>query len=162
MNTPQPPENIRTPSQVDALPAPQTGEIARAVQVLLEHGTIVDAADRRIIAGSLEFLNAPTQNLPDIERHASAIGEVMCGYDMQGAVPPSEVDALNRHLQTLLCQAHMSNARTGLALVPCDPERVRYSARFAVDIATTFSKGYHDDTLLKQALALQEQVEQLK
>lgn len=160
MDTPNSAEAIRTPSVVGALPALQTGEIAAAIRALLAGETIKDAGDRRHIEEALAFVNAPTQDLSDIERHASSVGEVCGGYFMQGAEPPPEVDALNKHCQMLLCWHYLSDAEAQLAQVPRDPAKIAYSVGFAMDIATTVSKQYHDDSLLKEARALQEKVEQ--
>lgn len=160
MNTPDPIKEQPALSVAEAVPAPQTGEITAAIQELLAGGTIADE-DKRHIAEALEFMNAPTQSLPDIARHASSIGEVLGGYYMQGAEPPPEVDALNRHFQMLLCQCHMNNAATGLEQVPLNLPEIRHAVQFALDIAKTFAKGYHDDSLLKQTLALMARIEQL-
>lgn len=160
MNTPRLPEEPSTPSAPDALSEPQTGTVTAAIRTLLSDEKIQDAGDRRHIAEALAFMETPTQNLPDIARHASSIGEVMSGYDMQGAEPPPEIDALNGHFQSLLFRAYLRDAEMKLTQEPRNPAGGLHALRFALDIAKTFSKGYHDDTLLHQAHALQQRVGQ--
>ncbi|MDD4287923.1 MAG: hypothetical protein PHO20_04770 [Candidatus Peribacteraceae bacterium] len=160
MDTPRLPEENPKPLTGNAVPEPQTGIVTAAIRTLLADEKIRDEGDRRHIAEALAFMETSTQNLPDVARHASSIGEVMGGYDMQGAEPPPEIDALNRHFQTLLFRAYLGDAEMKLTQAPRDPEGGQHVLRFALDIAKTFFKGYHDDTLLHQALALQQRVGQ--
>jgi len=156
MSTLQPTEDPLVPSKKDALPKPQTGAVVAAIRALLSGETIVDANDRRSIADAVAFLDAPTHNLPDLARHASSIGELMA----YGLSDPS-VDALNMHLQMLLCVHHIAAAEQGLAQVPPDLEGVRHSVTCALDFSSSYFKDNNDDSFLNQARALQARLEQL-
>ncbi len=155
MSTPDSPKEIGPLFSSDTLPAPQTGEITAAIRALLGQVPIEDPGDRKLMEEALTFLDAPTNNLSDIQRIAEAIGEAMA----YGQVHPS-FDALNRKFQELLFQYYFGDAVMKLAQEPRDFAGGQHSLTFALDIARTFSKGYGDGTLLDQALALQQKVGQ--
>jgi hypothetical protein len=156
MNTPDPIKEQPVLSAAEAVPALQTGEATAAIRTLLGKEQIEDPGDRKLMEEALAFLDAPTNNLSDIQRIAEAIGEAMA----YGQEHPS-FDALNRRFQTLLFQYYLDDATTQLTREPRDLAAGQHALTFALDIAKTFSKGYLDDSLLKQALALKTQVERL-
>lgn len=155
------PEEIPTSLTPNALPEPQKRDVAAAVKALLQHGTIENATDRRLIAEATAFIETPTENLSDIMRYTSNIGEVLSGYMMQGAEAPPEVDALHGHLHALLCQYHIRSVRTELKQAAPDFPRIQDSMRLALGFAKILSKGYRDDSLLQEVQELQRNIDLL-
>lgn len=156
MKTPDSADKVPTQSTSDTTPKPETETVAGAVRALLQHGTIEDATDRRLVAEATAFIEAPTGNLSDIVKHLSNIGEVLGGYMMQGADAPPQVDAMHAHLLGLQCQYHIAAVKAELKQASPDLSKIQRSLFLASEPAKNLSKGYKDDTLLKE-LQLMEQ-----
>ncbi len=139
----------------DDLPALDAKGVADAVRLLLSEGKITDATDVRLLTGALGFIDAPTEDIDEIGKHASNVGEVQGGYYQQGAEPPAEIDALDRLMQTYLCEYYLRTAKAEFTRTPLDIEKLKHAVSFAMDVAKTFKKRTGDATLLAYAESLQ-------
>lgn len=141
----------------------QPTEIISATRALVFNIDSVESdIDKRIIAAAIAFLDAPTEDLSDIRKHAEAVGEVMSGYFMNGSEPPQEIDELNGRLQILLCMYYVNLAKRLIAEKSDDLEAVQFAMRFALDIARTYIKGYPNNAVFQEAIGMQLRIEDKK
>lgn len=81
----------------------RTKNILGAVAALLERGAVEDEVDRKILKRIIAFIENPTEDLSDIMGHTTSVGQVLSGYEMQGAQSPPEIDAMHGYLVALQC-----------------------------------------------------------
>ncbi len=126
----------------------RTRDILAAAAVLLERGDIEDEAYRKTVVKAAAFIENPTENLPDIMIHTVDIGQVLGGYEMQGAEFPPEIDAMSGHLHALQFINRIRFIEEKLAQGSTDSPEFTRAMALALDWATTISKAYHDNTFL--------------
>jgi len=138
----------------------KTGSILGNLTALLESGAIENEVDRKYMKNAAAFIEKPTENLADIDGHLINIGEVLCGYDMQGMDPPAAIDAMSAHLRALRCINRMGFIEAALENGTASSSNIKEAMTMAVDEATTLAKKVHkDDSLLNPVNELKERAE---
>lgn len=163
MSTPDTPELMPALTSPAAPTSVDTSSTVAAIQALLSSGKITDPTDKRILEGATSFLRSLTgaEDISEITKHASAVAEVIAGYDMQGQEVPSEIDAGYLKLTILQCQFHINIVKAELQKTLPDKTKMQHPMVLALDVAKVLAKGYKDDSFLKEVQALQTQIDQL-
>ncbi|MEQ1849876.1 MAG: hypothetical protein ABL890_04790 [Candidatus Peribacteraceae bacterium] len=127
---------------------------SQLVSLVSQQIRLLCKSDKMWIEEAIAFLDAPTELVSDIERHASNIGEVLAGYMQQGEDFPPEIDALHCQLSSLLYRHYVTSFKTESGKHPCRTEKVKLAYSYALDIAKALSRGYQDDSFLKEVESL--------
>jgi hypothetical protein len=161
MNTPEAPEPDPTPSAPSSHVG--TGAIGKAIQGLLFSDTLTDPTDQRIVGEATRFLESSTgaDALSDITKHASAVAEVMSGFDMRGEDVPRAIDAVYLQLTVLEYRHHINALKAELAKSSPDKATIQRPMRLALGVAKILAKGYADASYITEVQALQQQIAQL-
>jgi len=137
----------------------QTGKISGDVSALLQRDAIKNKTDRKLVSEAKAFLENPSENLEKIMKHTTQIGQVLAGYEAQGAVLPPEIDAMHGYLLTLQCVNRIHFVEKELDSWFPSTKKMKIAMTQALDWATILSrKGYKDGTFLTAVNALQERV----
>lgn len=127
----------------------QTKKVSTDVASLIERGAVADETDKKLLGEAATFIQNPTEKLEDIMSHTSNIGQVLSGYEMQGADAPDEIYAMNSYLVALQCINQIDFVETALEQGSSDAEKIQYALASALDWATILSRGWSkDDSLL--------------
>jgi hypothetical protein len=161
MNSPEIPESDPIPSAPTA--NVDTGAIGKAIQVLLSSNILTDPTDKRIIGEATQFLesSAEPDNLSEITKQASAVAEVMSGFDMQGIAVPRAIDFIYLKLTVLEYRHHVNTVKVELAKSSPDKVVMQQPMRLALGVAKILAKGYENASYLTEVQALQLQIDQL-
>lgn len=134
--------------------------IAR-ITSLLERGPL-DEIDKTTIEAAVAFIENPSENLAEIQKHTIRIGEVAAGYMMQGENAPAEIDDLEAYLFSLQCMNRIKFIEEEMSrAVIINPSEITEAITLALDWATTLSKGYNDSSMLDEVQALLLRLEKL-
>lgn len=133
----------------------KTGTILEEIAALLEGGTIRDETDRRTVAEAAAFIENPTENLSDIMKHTTHIGQLLGDYMVQGIDAPGEIDAMHAYLLSLQCINRINFVEAELEKGSADSSEINQAMVLALDWATILSRGYSDTTLLNAVNELQ-------
>lgn len=133
-----------------------------AARGLIERGELQDEADRNVVNAAAAFVENPSENLVDVMKQSELVGQVVSGYEMQGAEAPTEVDAVYAHLLALQCIGKISFIETELEQ-NLDPSSavVQQAMIVVLDWAKVLAKAYKDTTILDAVNALQEEMKSL-
>lgn len=136
--------------------------VVGAARGLIERGELQDEADRNVVNAAATFIENPAENLADVMKQSELVGQVVSGYEMQGAEAPTEVDAVYAHLLALQCTYKIRFIETELEQ-NLDPNSavVQQAMIVVLDWAKVLSKAYKDDTILTAVNALQEEMKSL-
>lgn len=141
-----------------ALPKPHTQEFTDAMTKLLGH-SITDRSDRVRLAAASLFLQSPTDNVSEIQRHAESVGYVLGGYFQQNKEPPPEIYIIDRLLLELLCRYRIRAVTRELKPRSSDSPKLREALRMAIADTRILRTAYKDDTLLKEVEVLQQRID---
>lgn len=134
----------------------QKATVLTGVKRLIESGTIEDETDRNLVQEAATFIENPSENYEEIKQHRTRVGDVLVGYEMQGAELPPEIDALHAYLTSLQCINLITSVEQKLREgAPANSPEIKNAMTWALDCALGLSKGYKDDTLLKVVQELQ-------
>ena len=136
--------------------------VVGAARGLIERGELQDEADRNVVNAAAAFVENPSENLADVMKQSELVGQVVSGYEMQGAEAPAEVDAVYAHLLALQCIGKISFIETELEQ-NLDPSSavVQQAMIVVLDWAKVLAKAYKDSTILTAVNALQEEMKSL-
>lgn len=137
-------------------------QMYRAVSALFRFETVEDATDRQLAVDAQAFIDAPTDNLADIDRHLLNIGDVETAFMMAGEDAPPEFDALHIELLKLFCQHHINAARAELARTEPDATTLDLAMRMALDSAKNLAKGYQVSSYLEEVQQLERRVAEVR
>lgn len=140
----------------------RAAEVVRAARGLIAYGELQDVADQNVVNGAAAFIENPSENLADVMKQSELVGQVVSGYEMQGAEAPIEVDAVYAHLLALQCTYKISFIETELEQ-NLDPSSavVQQAMTVVLDWAKVLAKAYKDTTILDAVNALQEEMKSL-
>jgi hypothetical protein len=134
--------------------------VLRGARDLIDRGGLVDDVDKKIVGAALEFMQNPSESLEDIMKQSRDVSEVLCGFQLQGADTPPEVDAVYNYLMTLqganrICFIE-AKLEEGLDV---DSPEIQQVLTTTMGWATVIARDCKDDTLMK---ALQQLKEEMK
>ena len=115
---------------------------------LLERG-IEDEADKKVLEEAMSFIENPTDKLSEIMEHASRVGMVNSGYEMQGMDVPAEIDNMHHYILALQGLNRLNYIEEELEKgAPSDAQNIQEAMAWAASAADNLSRGYKDNTLL--------------
>ncbi len=165
INTPGSPEQNEANSSQDLLVELQsrTKNVVGGIDGLLQVGALEDETDRTLVVAARAFIENPSENLAEIMNHTTNIGQVLAGYEMQGADAAPAIHAMNAFLFALQCvnrinyvEGWRDNFRTSSSdTQPSTEPALNLAMAQALDWATILSNGYKDDTMLNAVHDLQ-------
>jgi hypothetical protein len=164
MSSAEYPENTeQVPEAQPATPTVDTIGILSAVRTLLSSEAVSDPADRTILADAIAFLEAPQSQevASNVSIHAANVAQVMAGFEMQGQDAPPEIDAVYMRLTLQECQQHIHAARTEARKPIADKAAALHAITLALDVAKILARGYKNDSMLKEAEVLQQEINRL-
>ncbi len=139
----------------------RTGKILNDISALLKHDTVKDATDRKMVMAAVAFIENPTEDLADIKNHTTNIGQVLGGFEQQGADLPPEIDAMHHYLLALQCVNQINFVEKELEQKSPDLAKIQQAMVPALDWAKIISNGYKDGTLLSAVKKLQGRLDNL-
>lgn len=132
-------------------------DILAATDKLIADNKLEDKAedgensDLKRVTRAAEFIKNPTDNLADIMEHGTNVGEVIVGYEMQGADTPDAVGAMHAYLFALQGINLMRFVEMELEKGVTDSPEIKSAMTRANSCAVILAKGYKN-TALSEAL----------
>jgi|GEM_PF-2410714 len=117
-----------------------------------------ESKEKQIVRAVAGFLEKPTNNLEDIIKNTTLIGQVCGDYDQMGMDIPPDIDAMHARLLALICTNRMSFVEQEIKKGSHDTPEIKYAMKMADDRATILSRGYKDDTMLNAVNELQKRL----
>ncbi len=159
----------RQPAEKHVSPSPDLSLMLKSgkrkvlddISALLKRDTIKDETDRKLLKEAAAFIENPTENPADIKKQTMNIGQVLGGYEQQGAKLPPEIDALHRYLLTFSCINQVNFIEKELKQGSPDLTKIKQAMVWAIDPATHLSRAYNDGSLLSAVNELQRKLDKL-